>query len=244
AYDQDVEWCAAWAPYLGYGADSLGLLLAGAIDAGGETGDRVFDILKQSATNEHEIGSMGRHVSRALLVASRPDGWEFMEKMLLAAQRQEGLRQVILETIDEAHPTAFRRMFRLSLEHDLLRFSATVRAADVWFGLRWDSATPGVIKKTIEQTLVYLDNPEQRQEAMKKETGEQFHLALWSQAVEDIMPTIPLAAACRTDDNLERRFVAVNWLINLTLTAARAELPAFIDDADLRIAVRAFNACP
>jgi len=57
-----------------------------------------------------------------------------MEKFLLAAQRQEGLRQVILETVDEAHPDAFRRMLRLILDNELLRFSATLRAMDVWFG--------------------------------------------------------------------------------------------------------------
>jgi len=37
---------------------------------------------------------MGRHVTRALLTASRPDGWEFVEKLLLAAQREDGLRQM------------------------------------------------------------------------------------------------------------------------------------------------------
>lgn len=104
-YDPDIAWVAAWAPHLGYGGygcgDAEGILLAAAIDAGGKEGDEVFRILCESARNEHEIGSMGRHVTRGLLVASRPDGWEFIEKLLLAAQRQEGLRQVILETIDE-----------------------------------------------------------------------------------------------------------------------------------------------
>ena len=130
------------------------------IDAGGAVGDEVFEILRLSATNDHEIGGMGRHVTGALMSASRPEGWEFVEKLLLAAQRQEGLRQVILESIDEAHPEAFRRMLRLILEHNLLRFSATVRAADVWFELRWDSASPGVIKKSLEKVLLYLGRPE------------------------------------------------------------------------------------
>jgi hypothetical protein len=49
-----------------------------------------------------------------------------MEKALLAAQRQEGFRQSILETVDEAHPHAFRRMLRLIAEHDLARFSSVV----------------------------------------------------------------------------------------------------------------------
>jgi hypothetical protein len=111
--EQDIAFYAAWAPYIGYSymsADPLGRLFAVAIDRGGPEGDEVFRILTDSARGQHEIGAMGRHVTRALLSASRPDGWEFCEKLLLAAQREEGLRQVILETIDEAHPQAFRRM--------------------------------------------------------------------------------------------------------------------------------------
>ena len=34
------------------------------------------------------------------------EGWEFTQRLLLAAQRQEGLRQSILESVDEAHPVA------------------------------------------------------------------------------------------------------------------------------------------
>src|SRR5262249_12460286 len=126
-FDQDLTWFATWSAYLNWDLNSLGILFAAAIDSGSREGREIFDILVSSARGEHEIGAMGRHVTRALLVASRPDGWEFIEKLLLAAQRQEGLRQTILESVDEAHPDAFRRMLRLVLEHDLTRFSATVR---------------------------------------------------------------------------------------------------------------------
>ena len=115
-YQQGVAWFAAWSPHIAhYGAaDNLGILFAAAIDAGGPEGEEVFQILCASGRNEHEVGAMGRHVTRALLSASRPDGWQFVENMLLAAQREEGLRQTILETVDEAHPQAFRRMLKLS----------------------------------------------------------------------------------------------------------------------------------
>src|SRR5262249_32802431 len=213
-YDPDVVWCATWAAYLGggYGADSLGVLLAAALDAGGEEGEAVFRVLKESGSNQHEIGGMGRHVTRALLVASRPDGWEYVEKMLLAAQRQEGLRQVILESIDEAHPQAFRRLLRLILDHNLIRFSATVRAVDVWFGLRWDSVSPGVIKKALEMVVTFLDDPASRSEALKKDKGEPLYLALWTLGFEDALAAVPHAAALLKDPAVERRFLAVHFL--------------------------------
>jgi hypothetical protein len=241
-YDQDVAWVAAWAAHLSgyYGADQLGILLAAGVEAGGAKGEEVFGILKESATNEHEIGSMGRHVSRALLVASRPEGWEFMERMLLAAQRQEGLRQVILESIDEAHPTAFRRILRLILDNNLLRFSSVVRAADVWFELQWDSATPAVIKKSVERVLRYLEDPAARDEALGKETGEALYLALWTLAFDDAPAAVPKAAALLKDPAVERRFVAVHFLDQLDLPAARKELARCVGDDDLRIALKAY----
>src|SRR5262249_4411620 len=130
SYNEKITWYAEYGAYLGrgYGADPLGRLLAAVIDAGGETGEAVFDILLASARGEHEVGAMGRHVTRALLSASRSDGWTFVEKLLLAAQREEGLRQVVLEAVDEAHPEAFRRMLHVILENDLSRFSAVTRA--------------------------------------------------------------------------------------------------------------------
>jgi hypothetical protein len=137
-YEPDLPWLASWCSYLGYYTDALSYLFAAAIDLGDSIGQQVFEILIASAKGEHEIGAMGRHVVRSLLLSNRSDGWEFVEKLLIAAQRQEGLRQSILESIDEAHPIAFQRMLRLILDENLIRFAATLRAVDVWFGFDLD----------------------------------------------------------------------------------------------------------
>ena len=47
----------------------------------------------------------------------------------------------------------------------LLRFSAVVRAVDVWFGLGWDAVSTGVIKGTLERVLRFLEDPGAREEA-------------------------------------------------------------------------------
>ena len=233
-------------PYLsdGYESDKLGVLFAAVIDAGGPEGDEVFQVLRDSATNDHEVGGMGRHVTRGLMVASRPEGWEFIEKLLLAAQRQEGLRQVILESIDEAHPQAFRRILRLILEHNLIRFSATVRAVDVWFALQWDSVSPGVIKKALETVLSYLEDPEARRLAIETETGETLYFALWTLAFEDAVAAVKPAADLLKDASVERRFVALYFLQQLNLKAAQEAALECLEDPDPRIAVTALNLCP
>jgi hypothetical protein len=92
---------------------------------------------------------MGRHVTAALLTAARPDGWTFIEGLLLAAQREEGLRQAIFEVVDEAHPEAFKRMLDLIVAHDLVRFTSTVRALDVWLGYMLAGGTASATKAAI-----------------------------------------------------------------------------------------------
>lgn len=240
-YHQDILWLAQYAPYIGHGYSTnyLGNLFAAVINAGGKTGDQVFDILVASARGDHEIGAMGRHVTRALLTASRPDGWEFVEKMLLAAQREEGLRQVILEAVDEAHPQAFRRILRLVLNHDLARFSAVTRAMNVWFGFLWDSESARVVNQTLERVLTHLENPDARKAALESGGGEDVYLALWSLALDDAFQTIPVATPLLTDFNVERRFAAVHLLVNLGLEEANRALIPMLHDLDLQIVARA-----
>jgi hypothetical protein len=234
------SWLACWAPHLGESwrnpQDEIGQLLAAVIDAGGPLADEVFDILAQSLRNEHEIGGMGRHVTRALLLSSRADGWELMEKTLLAAQRQEGLRQTILETIDEAHPQAFRRMLRLIQEHDLARFSAVVRAVNVWFGFGWDSVSTGTVNAAIDRALRFLDDETARQRALDGKVAEDAFLALWSIAFEDAHAAIPAAAKLLKHAKVEHRYVAAAHLCQLGLTDGQAPRLDALDDADLRVA--------
>jgi hypothetical protein len=177
-YDRDLAWFADWAAYLGYGVEtSLGTLFVAAIDRGDSLGQEVLQILIDSAKGDREIGSMGRHVVRALLVANNPVGWEFIEKMLLAAQRQEGLRQSILEVIDEAHPIAYQRMLKLIIDENLIRFSATIRAVDVWFGFALEALNEKQAKQIIIQVSELLADENTRIAALASADPQTVYLA-------------------------------------------------------------------
>ncbi len=232
---KDLQWHAAWAGHLGWGANPTFILLAAAIDAGGKTGDEVFEILCASARGEHEIGIMGRHVLGALLSASRPEGWEFVEKLLLAAQREEGLRQAILEAADAARPEAFRRILKVILDNNLVRFSATVRALDVWLGYMWDSVSTGVANAVIEKLLLYLEDPAARAAALKGKDAEQAYLALWAIAFDDALAAIEPASALLKHPKVEFRFVAARLLGQISLPPAQEKLHSVLEDDDLHL---------
>ncbi len=243
-YDPDLLWAAAWAPHVatGYNSQSLGVLFAVALDEGGPVAEELFTILKESATNEHPIGQMGRHIVISMLASSRPDAWEFIEKLLLAAQRQEGLRSVIFEAVDLTHPEAFKRMVRLILQENLLRFSSVVRAVDVWFGLQWSALTPAVLKQSLELVLKYLDDPAARAKALKNDKAESLYLALWAIGFEDAQQAIEPAKKLLEDRDVERRFVAVKFLADLQINEVQQLLVQCLEDEDLRIAVTAAEA--
>lgn len=238
------EMLAAWAPYLSYGSMSgeIGQLLAAVIDAGGKQADAVYEILYQSATNEHEVGCMGRHITTALLGASREEGWAFMEKLLLAAQRQEGLRQAVLEAIDFAQPEAFRRMLRIIVDEKLARFSAVARAVDVWLGLQWDSASVTTINKGCERLLSLLESEKVRQQALASKSAEDAYFALWAIGYEDVEKSIPAAEKLAKHRAPEHRFVAAYHLQQTDFCEAQATLVALLEDDDLRVAMQALSA--
>lgn len=243
-YDQDIAWVAAWAPHLsgGWVADEVGLLLAAAIDAGN---DEVLEILRLSVTNEHEVGCMGRHVITGMLMCSRPDAWEYMEKTLLAAQRQEGLRQSILVEIDEAHPEAFRRMLGLILEHNLIRFSSVVQAVDGWFDLQWSALTPAVLKRTVQLAHSCLNDAAQRDRILAEGNGEDAFLALWCVAFDDIRAAEKKAREMLKSPQVERRAVAMRLLGDLPLATELQDVyGGLLDDPDLRIALPALENLP
>ncbi len=243
-YDRDVRWVAAWAPHVAgwSGADDIGWLLAGAIDAGGPAADEVLEILKASASGDHEIGQMGRHVTRALLCCSRPDAWEFVERLLLAAQRQEGLRQVILETIDEAHPDAFRRMLRLIADENLSRFSSVVRAFDTWFGFLWDGASSVAVDDVLARVRRFLEDADARAAALTAENAEDVYLALWTTAFGDVEAAIPQAVRRLDSPSAEIRFAATHLLVQAGWSSALPPLVRALGDPDLRVAARALDA--
>uniref|UniRef100_UPI0025D0EAF3 DUF5724 domain-containing protein n=1 Tax=Chamaesiphon sp. GL140_3_metabinner_50 TaxID=2970812 RepID=UPI0025D0EAF3 len=242
SYDVDLPWLASWCPYLGYNGDILGYLFAIAIDAGDELGRKIFDILIASAKGEHEIGAMGRHVTRSLLLANRPEGWEFVEKLLIAAQRQEGLRQTILECVDEAHPIAYQRMLKLILDENLIRFAATLRAIDVWFGFDLDVLQEKPARAIVAQVLAFLSDTNKQQTALASDDAQTVYLALWSIAFTDAIQAIESAKTLLQHPAASHRFVAIHCLKQLDLLPAKLVVLSAIEDSDDRVAWLALNA--
>lgn len=233
AHAADPAWLARWAGHLpGVAPHAAGWLLAAAVDAGGE---EVFSLLLASIDGTDEVATMGRHVPIALLSAGRAEGWERIEALLLSAQREEGLRQSILEVVDEAHPEALRRMLAVLLEHDLSRFASVARAVSVWLGLEVAAGERARIEDLARRALTFLEDAG----AADVDDPLDVYVALWARATSDVHAAIARAGAVLDAGDAECRYSAVAFLAQTGVDEATPVLLRALDDEDLRVAAAA-----
>jgi hypothetical protein len=250
-YARDADWVAAWAPHISpmevrwgptFADSGAGSLLASAIDLGGPVGDEVVRTLVAIGNGDHAVGVMGRHVIVGLLQSSRADAWDYVERMLLSAQRQEGLRQAILESVDEAHPEAFDRMLSLVLEHDLLRFAATVRAVGVWLGLPADvQQIPLVRERVTLLRELHIDGPA-RSRAFASDDAWTTYSALCAAAMHDVAPALQTAERlAATSPTPGVRAAVARFATATGLTSGTALLFRMLDDPDVGVSALAHS---
>lgn len=167
-YDVNLTQSIQFQDDFGYRSGFHPYLLAAALDIRGDvapkTSVQANAIVQNQAESRAEIfavchniihqqdayGRVSQPLIKGLLSANDPKAWQLIADLLISAQRQEGLRQTIIESLDEAHPDAIPFIIALILEHDLTRFSSVVRGFDVWTGLPWEAQRASTVKQFLQ----------------------------------------------------------------------------------------------
>ena len=245
-YEADPVWLAIWGARRRAGTYSWGLapseiggLLAAAIDLGDPAGDETLATLIEIGNGEHPTGMMGDHVITALLGSARPRAWDFVERWLLAAQRQEGLRQSILEAADEAHPAAFDRMVALILDQKLLRFAAAARAAGLWLGWRADIGASALTERRLRVLAACRASDADRAAALRSAQPWDVYLALRAGGMRDVFATFPEARALLSAPDPGLRAAAVRYAAATSVAAGQEIVAEAVDDPDPAVAALA-----
>lgn len=242
-YDPDAAWLATWGQHIEIGGGGAYIqLLSAVMCMGGARAEEARVILKQSASNQHPIAVMGPQVIFGLLSTDRPDDWEFIGKLLLAAQRQEGLRDSILAVAPLGHPGAFSYLLQLVLDEDLVRFASTVNAMDGWFGFMWDAASSGLARSVLERTLQYISDEKARAAAIAGKEIESAYIALWCEALHDVHRAEALATKLLDHHTPEKRALGVHALDMFCLQSSFSPLIKVLEDRDMNVAASAFFA--
>ncbi|HEW98946.1 MAG TPA: DUF4132 domain-containing protein [Beggiatoa sp.] len=223
-YDFKITEYARYVAYIDRYYRQYSYLLAAAINSGTDDGNAVLQILLDTVYGRDDIASVSRDGIKALLLSNNTAGYEAVEKLLISAQRQEGLRQTVLECLDETHPNALKRMMKLIINHKLARFSSVVRAIDVWFGFGWDSEREKAIYKVLENGLQFLENPETIPAALDNPDNLIVFTALWASGVQDIEQTFPLVEKVLENQNVDKKVMGLYFLQQTDIQKERQRL--------------------
>lgn len=231
-YDHPAAFFAEWACYIdadGYRV-RFEVLLAAAIDAGDRA---VLDTLVQILHGKHPTAVISRAGIRALLRCGNQEAWAAVERLLLSAQREEGLRQTIFESIDELHPEAFRRFVRLIIEHNLLRFTSVARAMLTWLPDLWAEGDAKRGAQVLGRLLEFLQS---RDLAPDADDATDVYLRLWAYAFDDAEAAMERAKEFLAHPNPAVRRAAVRLVGRLRLTTVFPVLLAMLEDSDRSVA--------
>ncbi len=194
---------------------------ASAINEEGKDFDKNFyDLMLDIMYNRHDTAKPSRKNIKAMLLSHKPEAWEGVVKLLLAAQRQEGLRQTILECLDETNIGAMKALIKVILDEKLTRFSSVVRALDVWAGLGWEAQKESTIIRFMELGQRFLENPTQISEGIKSKDNAEVYMALWAQGIYDVEKCYPLLDELLAGDDHEKMLLALYFVSLLGLPKA------------------------
>lgn len=185
------------------------MLWAAAID-GGNTA--VYQTLLDIVYQRQEKGKVTANIISSLLLSEKEEAWKGVEALLLSAQREEGLRQTIVECLDETSLGAFLHLIKVILEKNLLRFSSVVRAIDVWAGLGWEAAKKSTVKRFLTLGYEYLQAPAAIPDAMASKDNAEVYMALWAQGVLDVTQCAPLVRTLYEKGTVEKRCLALYFV--------------------------------
>lgn len=205
-YDLTIAERLEYDSVIGYYNNNLAMLLIALEDEKWNT------ILLDAVYNRHPKIKVNTRIIQALLRTEREENWKAIGDLLLAAQRQEGLRQSILENADEGTLGAFKYLIKIVIDHKMTRFSSAMRAIETWIGLGWEAEKETTIRQFLELGHEFLNAPETIAEAIKSKDNAQVYMALWSQGVYNVEDCQPLLDEIWANGTMEKRCLVLMFV--------------------------------
>ncbi len=208
-------------------------LIAFEIDEGNET---VKEKIKNIIYGDNNSGLINREIIKGLLMSRSEEAHKWIGDLLIAAKLQEGLRQTIVECMDEGSRAGFLYILKVIIDNNLLRFSSVVRAVDVWTGLDISAQKPNIIKKCLDTCYKCLTESGFADECIKSDDVMLIYMGLWSIAFDEIMNTEDWIKKLLTENQKYKKLAALGFLKQAQFPwfQHRLALP-LLDDPDYEV---------
>ena len=142
--------------------------------------EKVIEYLNQVLTSENNVHRLQRWYLHAIAISGYRPLLELEGKLLLAAKLQEGLRQAIVETMDEGCPESYLYLFSIIYNNGLQRFASVKRSIAVCTGIGEQDSSERITNKYVELIWNFLNHPETARNTLQSKDTVELYLALWS----------------------------------------------------------------
>ncbi|WP_152393263.1 DUF4132 domain-containing protein [Paenibacillus guangzhouensis] len=143
----------------------------------------VRDALHTIVYGDNQTALLRNEMIKGIFMSHQDDMYRMMGELLIAARLQEGLRQSIVERMDEGTLTAYLYMLKLIVDEGYIRYSSVVRAVGVWTGIGLEAANQRVAGQVIRQLYQALIESDTREAWLASSNANEIYIALWATAV-------------------------------------------------------------
>ncbi|WP_053374309.1 DUF4132 domain-containing protein [Paenibacillus sp. FJAT-27812] len=150
-----------------------------------DNNEAVMTALKDIIYGDNNTALLSRSMISGIFLSHSLEAYRMLGELLVAARLQEGLRQSIVEAMDEGTIEAMQYMLEVVIEHDLIRYSSVIRALDVWTGLGLEAANSRVAKKNLEFAARCLADASACEEGLASSNVNELYMSLWAIAVRE-----------------------------------------------------------
>ena len=151
-------------------------IIAAHLDAGDQA---VKNALLQIITGENNIAFLNTSMIRGIFKSNDRELHKLLGQLLVAARLQEGVRQSICENMDCGTIEAFRTLFHVIEDNELLRYSAVRRAVATWIGVLDPEHLTRSSNKTFNLMREVVDDKNKAYELVENDDAMQILVGLW-----------------------------------------------------------------
>lgn len=172
----------------------------------------ILDKVKDVIYNDNNTTIVTRSIIKGLLMSENEEAHKMIGELLLAAKLQEGLRQAIVESLDEGSRKGFIYILKLIIDNNLMRFSSVSRAFCTWTGLSLDVEKPKVIKKCFEAAYNCLMDEKYKESCLSSDDNLIIYIGLWTVAFDEVEDIKDILKVFINGDIKYKKIIALEFL--------------------------------
>ena len=175
----------------------------------------VIQYCQDVLTSENNTAVLTRDVIKAIEQSHNQELQDLLTQVFLAAKLQEGLRQSVIETVDEGNLDYFKRIIDVIKENNLLRYSSVQRGVLTWIGIGYETVEERNIRFIFDCIYDYIHHEDHRQAGLFEENPLNIYIALYCLGIQDVDQAIKEAVELLKS---EKRHIVASALVYLKLT--------------------------